>query len=236
MIISILTLFPKLFTPFLNTSILKRAKEKNLVQFNLINLRDFSLGAYKQVDDTPYGGGVGMILRVDVVAEAILRQKDKFPSHPKKRTILLDPRGKTYTQDITHGLITYDHLILVSGHYESIDERILNFIDESISIGDYVLTGGEIPCLVLADSVTRLIPGVLKNPNATTEESFGLKSDGKRLLSYPQYTRPQVYKGKKVPAILLSGNHQKINKWRKSQSLVLTKKLRPDLLKLTTNN
>lgn len=231
MTFSIITLFPHLFTDILNTSILKIAQDKKLVKFDIKDLRSFGKGPRRQVDDAPYGGGVGMILKVDVVERAVREEKSKYKkSLTRKRVILLDPKGTVFTQKKAELLASnYDHLILVCGHYEGADERINEYIDESISIGDYILTGGEIPCLVIIDAVTRVLPGVLKD-SATKDESFSLQ-EGRRLLSYPQYTRPPSYKGSKVPQVLLSGHHEKIRQWKKSQSIKVTKRFRPDLLR-----
>lgn len=229
--ISIVTLFPSMITGFLNESILKRAQEKKLVEIEVINLRDFAIDDYGTVDDRPYGGGAGMVLRVDVVYKALesLRiQNSKFEIR-NSRIILTSARGKTYKQSIAQEYTKLDHLIIIAGHYEGVDERVLGYVDEEISVGDYVLTGGELPACIIADSVTRLIPGVLKKEEATQLESFS-KIDGKTLLEYPQYTRPEEYKGKKVPSILLSGDHRSVDEWRKEQALQDTKKKRPDLL------
>lgn len=200
--ITILTLFPDMLRDALNYSIPKRAMEKGIVTIECVNIRDYATDAYKSVDDHPYGGGAGMILRVDVLDRALQKTKGK--------RILLDPKGKQYTQKKARELSKLDRLVLVCGHYEGVDERVRALVDEEISIGDYVLSGGEIPALVVVDSIVRLLPGVLKKKEATAEESFS-----KGLLEYPQYTRPENYKGKRVPKILLSGNHAAIKKWRK---------------------
>lgn len=192
--------------PF-GTSMLKKAQDKNLLEIKHINLRDFGIGPRKQVDDTPYGGGDGMVLMPGPVIEAIeaAKKEDK-----KAKVILLTPQGKTYKQADAKRLSEEKSLILVCGHYEGFDERIREFVDEQISIGDYVLTGGEIPAMVLVDSVARLIPGVLGGENSAADESF---SDGKTK-EYPHYTRPDDFRGKKVPEVLKSGNHEEIAKWR----------------------
>ncbi len=215
--ISIITLFPEVFDPILSSSILKRAQKKGKVEFEFINLRDFGEGRHKQVDGRPYGGGVGMLFRADILAKAL----------PKKGYVILtSPSGKPYKQKGAQRLSKLNHLVIVCGHYEGVDQRFIEkYADEEISIGDYVLTGGEIPAMIIADSIIRLIPGVLEKPEATENESF---SDG--LLEYPQYTRPETWKNLKVPAVLLSGDHQKVDKWRKEQSLKKTKKIRPDLI------
>lgn len=217
--ISILTLFPNMFTGFLNESIIKRAIERNLVEIEVINIRDFSKLNNNQVDDTPYGGGAGMVLMVEPAKDAIdsVRTDDSL-------VILLTPAGVKFSQGIATELKCEKHLILVCGHYEGIDERILNYIDMEISIGDYVLTGGEIPAMVIADTVTRLIDGVIK------KESYEEESFQNNLLDYPTYTKPSTFDGYDVPEVLLSGNHQKIREWRENKAIEKTKERRPDLL------
>jgi tRNA (guanine37-N1)-methyltransferase len=221
--LSILTLFPDMFRGPFDQSIIRRAIDKKLIAIDYINIRDFAQDTYKTVDGHPYGGGVGMILRVDVVDRAIKNAKCQMPN-AKSKTILLDAGGRPYTQSKAKELSTVDHLILICAHYEGVDHRIRNLVDEEISIGDYILTGGEIPAMVLVDSVTRLIPGVLSKPEATVHESFS-----EPFLEYPQYTEPQTYNGVSVPPVLLSGNHKKIDQWRTSESLTRTKTHRPDL-------
>ena len=226
MIITILTLFPEMFSGPFDLSILKRAKEKNLIQIECINIRDFATDKHKSVDDHPYGGGTGMILRVDVVDRALTSVRQQYSNTAiKQLTILLDPRGKTYTQSVAEELATYEHIILLCGHYEGVDERIRTLVDQEISIGDYVVTGGEIPAMIIVDSITRLLPGVLVHPDATSQESFH------GTLEYPQYTRPEEYKGQNVPAILRSGNHKHITSWKQEEAKRITKKHRPDMLK-----
>lgn len=216
----VLTLFPEMFE-VLNQSILGKAQEKNLIDINLINIRDFSKDKHKKVDDTPYGGGAGMVMRADVVYDAF-----KSVETPNSKLIYLTPQGKTLNQAKVEELAKNEHLILLCGHYEGIDQRVIDkIVDEEISIGDYVLTGGEIPAMVLIDSVSRYIEGVIKN-DSKKEESF---SQG--LLEYPQYTRPEEFEGQKVPEVLLSGHHQKIEKWRKEQAIKITLNKRPDLIK-----
>ncbi len=220
--ISILTLFPEMFNGPFEFSIIKRAQEKKLVKINLVNIRNFGIGKHRTVDDTPYGGGVGMVMRVDVVKKAI----DSIRSNKKgEKIILLDPKGTTFNQQKAKNLSRVSHLILVCGHYEGFDGRIREFVDEELSVGDYVLTGGELPAMVVVDATIRLIPGVLGKDKSSTEESFQ-----KNLLEYPQYTRPYEFKGEKVPKVLLSGNHKEIDKFRKNEALRRTKKQRPDLL------
>lgn len=213
--------------PF-NQSIIARAVKHNIASVEIINIRDFASDKYRTVDDHPYGGGAGMILRVDVVDRALKTVKAHLKESPLKlKTILLDPQGIPYTQQKARQLSTFDHLILICGHYEGVDERIRSLVDEEISVGDYVLTGGELPAMIVVDSVVRLIPGVLKKPEATKQESF---SPTTTLLEYPQYTRPEAYKGMSVPDVLLSGNHKMIEAWKNDQARSRTQKRRPDLL------
>ena len=216
----VLTLFPEMFHS-LNESIIGRAKEKGLIEINLINIRDFSKDKHKKVDDTPYGGGAGMVIKPDVVYDAYASVKEE-----KAKVIYLTPQGKILNQQKVKELSKENHLILLCGHYEGIDQRVLDeIVDEEISIGDYVLTGGELPAMVLIDSVSRYVQGVLSE-DSTNEESFS-----SNLLEYPQYTRPEEFRGKKVPEVLISGHHENIRKWREEKSLEVTKKKRPDLLK-----
>ena len=216
----VLTLFPEMFE-CLNNSIIGRAIEKELIDINLINIRNFSNNKHKKVDDTPYGGGSGMIMMPDVVYRAFQSVKTQ-----NSKVIYMTPQGKKLNQKKVEELAKQEHLIILCGHYEGIDQRVLDkIVDEEISIGDYILTGGELPAMVLMDSVSRYIKGVL-NENSIKEESF---TNG--LLEYPQYTRPEIFEGEKVPDILLSGHHENIEKWRKEKSLEITKKKRPDLLK-----
>ena len=215
----VLTLFPEMFE-ILNESIIGRAKEKGLIDINLINIRDFSKNKHKKVDDTPYGGGAGMVIQPDVVYDAyksVISNTDDAEKSTKARVIYMSPQGKKLDQKKVEELSKQEHLILLCGHYEGIDQRVLDtIVDEEISIGDSVLTGGELPAMVLIDSVSRYVEGVLKD-GSTTEESF---SQG--LLEYPQYTRPEVFEEQQVPEVLRSGNHQMINKWRREQSLKIT--------------
>ena len=217
--IDILTLFPDIFIGFKNNSIIKRAQEKGLVEINIINFREYSKLNNKQVDDMPYGGGVGMVLMCDPIVSAIedLKTEDSL-------VILMCPQGKTFTQSTAIELTEKKHLIFVCGHYEGYDERIRNFVDLELSIGDYILTGGEIPAMAISDAVIRMIPGVI-NSESNSNDSF---SDN--LLDYPTYTRPEVYRGLKVPEVLLSGNHAKIKEYRENERLRRTKDRRPDLL------
>ena len=216
----VLTLFPEMFES-LNQSIIGKGKEKGLIDINLVNIRDFSKNKHKQVDDTPYGGGAGMVMKADVVYDAYKSLKSA-----KAKVIYMSPQGEVLNQKKVQSLAKEEHIILLCGHYEGIDQRVLDeIVDEEISIGDYVLTGGEIPAMVLIDSVSRYVDGVIKK-ESTKEESF---SNG--LLEYPQYTRPETFLNSKVPEVLLSGNHQNIEKWRRQKSLENTYKKRPELLK-----
>ncbi len=218
----VLTLFPEMFDT-LNSSIIKRAKEKNLIEINLINIRDFSKDKHKHVDDTPYGGGAGMLIMPDVVYDAYSSVKSE-----DAKVVYLSPKGKVLNQNKVKELAKSQHLILLCGHYEGIDQRVLDeIVDEEISIGDYVLTGGELPAMFLIDSVSRYVDGVLSK-DSTSEESFSESKEN--LLEYPEYTRPLEFRGKMVPEVLTSGNHKEIEKWRKEQSLITTYKKRPELL------
>lgn len=216
----VLTLFPEMFIS-VRESIIGRAIKNNLIQLNVINIRDFSTDKHKHVDDTPYGGGAGMIINPTVVYDAYKSIENRESAH----VIYLSPKGKTLNQAKVIELAKKEHLILLCGHYEGVDERVLNkIVDEEISIGDYVLTGGELPAMCLIDSVSRYIPNVL-NGASVREETFS-----NNLLEYPQYTRPLNFEGEKVPEVLISGNHQEIEKWRYNQSLIETYKKRPELL------
>ena len=215
----VLTLFPEMFEP-LKQSIIKRAAEKKLIDIKLVNIRDFSEDKHNKVDDTPYGGGAGMLMKPDVVDRAYNSVKSE-----NAKVIYLTPQGKTLNQKIVKDLSKQEHLILLCGHYEGIDQRVLDkIVDEEISIGDYVLTGGELPAMVLIDSVSRYVEGVLSN-ESTEEESF---SNG--LLEYPQYTRPEIFDNVKVPDVLISGDHENLSRWRRERSLENTFKKRPEML------
>ena len=215
----VLTLFPEMFQA-IKQSILGRAEEKNLIQINLINIRDFSKDKHKKVDDTPYGGGGGMVLMCDPVFKAIESVKTS-----ESVVVMLTPSGKTYNESEAIRYSKLNHLILLCGHYEGFDERIKTMIDEEVSIGDFVLTGGEIPAMAITDSITRLIPGVITN-KSLLDESFN-----DSLLDYPTYTKPAEYRGLKVPDVLVSGDHKKIKEYRESERIRLTKEKRPDLIK-----
>lgn len=220
----VLTLFPEMFDA-VKTSIVGRAMNNNLIELNLINFREFSTDKQKHVDDCPYGGGAGMVIKPEPVYDAyqsIVKDLDYKP-----KVIYMSPQGKVLTQQIARELSKENHLILLCGHYEGIDQRVLDeIVDEEISIGDYVLTGGELPAMVLIDSVSRNVEGVIK-AESVEDESF---SEG--YLEYPQYTRPEEFMGRKVPDVLLSGHHANIEKWRREQSIEITKRKRPDLLKI----
>ncbi len=225
--IDVVTIFPKMFLPVLNESIIKRAQAKNIVKINIYNLRDFSKERHRKVDDRPYGGGPGMVMRPEPFFEAVKYIKGHGSwviGHG--RVILLSPQGKRLSQTLARRLSKYKHLILLCGHYEGIDERVRRFlVDEEISIGDYILTGGELPAMVLIDAVVRLLRGALGDNTSIIEETFS-----KNLIEYPQYTRPSEFRGLKVPEVLLSGDHSRITEWRRKESLKRTARYRPDLL------
>ncbi len=222
--IDILTLFPKMFESVLGESILKRAQEKGVIRIKIHDLRDWTFDNHRSADDKPFGGGPGMVMKVEPVSLAL---KDIAPVRPKRaKVILLTPQGKRLDQELVKDVSKEKELILICGHYEGIDERIRLLVDEEISIGDYILTCGEIPAMALIDAVTRLIPGVLGSKDSVTQESF---ENG--LLEYPQYTRPADFEGMRVPEILLSGDHKKISQWRGKEALKRTGRRRPDLLK-----
>ena len=219
----ILTLFPGMFSSPLKESILGRAIEKGLIQIRTLNIRDYSLDKHQVVDDTPYGGGQGMVMKAEPIAWAIESAKSQNPS---AWTVYLTPQGKPLNQDLARRLSTHLHLILLCGRYEGVDERVRElFIDEEISIGDYVLTGGELAAMVLIDAVSRFIPGVLGSDRSAEEDSFF-----NSLLEYPQYTRPSNFRGSCVPEVLLSGNHSAISQWRRKEALRRTSLRRPDLI------
>ena len=219
--IDIVTLFPSMFGNILGESIIKRARAKGKLAVAVHDLRAWTSDAHKTADDKPFGGGPGMVMKVEPICEALRELRGRQKAH----AILLTPQGRTFTQRIARELAGYDRLILVCGHYEGVDERVRSLVDDEISIGDYILTCGEIPALAVVDAVTRLIPGVLGHDASTDWESF---EDG--LLEYPQYTRPATYRGMAVPAILLGGDHKKIDAWRRDEALKRTKARRPDLL------
>lgn len=217
--IDILTLFPEMFEIF-NHSIVGKAKEKNIIEINTLNIRDYTLDKHKKVDDYPYGGGAGMVMAAQPIVDCIKAAKQSN----RGKIIFLGPRGKTFDQNMAKELSKESELIFLCGHYEGIDERVYKYIDMEISLGDFVLTGGEMACIPVVDGICRLMPGVLSSSESYTEESF---YDG--VLEYPQYTRPECFEETKVPEVLTSGHHENIRKWRRIQSLKLTKERRPDL-------
>lgn len=227
--IDILTLFPKMFQGPFKESIIQRARDKSLVEIQIHDLRSWATDKHRTVDDRPYGGGVGMLLMVEPVDAALKKLRQK-----KTRIILLDAAGEKFSQKKASDLSRLDHIIFIAGHYEGVDERIKeHLVDEEISIGDYILTGGELPAMVVVDAVVRLIPGVLEKPEATQYESFSnlpTSHLSHPTLEYPQYTRPENFQGWGVPKVLLGGNHKEIDKWRLKRAIERTKKLRPDLL------
>ncbi len=217
--IDILTLFPEMFDGVFTESIIKRAREEGKVEINLVNFRDYTLDPHNKVDDTPYGGGSGMVLMCQPIFDCV-----KSLRTPDSKVILLTPSGKVYKQSMAYDLSHEKHLIIICGHYEGFDERIKSICDLELSIGDYVLTGGEIPAMILVDSITRLIDGVI------TLESHINDSFNNNLLDYPTYTKPRVYEGMEVPEVLLNGDHKKIEEYRLSEQIRITKENRPDLL------
>ena len=220
--ISIITLFPEMFSPILGSSMMWKAQKEKLVKFSIVDLRSFGLGKRRQVDDTPYGGGAGMVLKPEPIYEAVESIKKKLPL---AKVILMTPRGKQFTQSTARKISRLKEVIIICGHYEGFDERIMKLVDLEISVGDFILTGGELPAMTAIDACVRLVPGVLGDSQSQHDESF---SQG--LLEYPQYTRPEEHKGMKVPKVLLLGNHSKTLVWRKAESVKKTQKNRPDLL------
>lgn len=242
--VSVITLFPEFIEQYAGFGIISRAIKNKLLKINAVNLRKFGLDRRGTVDDRPYGGGLGMVLRPDVVIKAIAKVRGNLNSAWRStkttRVVLMTPQGKPFTQVIAKKLSKYDHLVFVSGRYEGFDERVRKFVDEEISIGDYVLMGGELPSLVITEAVLRLIPGVLGKDDSADAESFSTNKNQKSTLEYPQYTKPEILEvvgktGKlqklKVPKVLLSGHHLNIQKWREEEAIKRTKKRRPDLLK-----
>jgi tRNA (guanine37-N1)-methyltransferase len=222
MIITILTLFPNIFTSPLQESIIKKAADKGLVEFNILNIRDFAEDIHKTCDDAPYGGGPGMVMKIEPIYKA-MQHVETETGRPKH--VLLTPQGRVLDEATAVRLSRLSHINLICGRYEGIDERILQFVDEEISIGDYVLSGGEIPALVLIDAIVRHIPGVLGNEQSALDESHTDK-----LLEYPQYTRPPLFMDMEIPPVLLSGNHEEIRKWRRKEAIKKTFFKRPDLM------
>ena len=222
MIFSILTLFPNIFSSPLKESILGKAAGKDLLGFNIVNIRDFAEDIHRTCDDTPYGGGPGMVMKVEPLHRAMEYVTSQYG---KPKFVLLTPQGRTFDQFTAKRFAALPHLCLVCGRYEGVDERVLDYVDEEVSVGDYVVSGGEFPALIVIDAVSRLIPGVLGNDESTEAESFGGS-----LLEYPQYTRPDTFMGMDVPPVLLSGNHEEIRKWRRKEAIRKTILKRPDLL------
>lgn len=223
--IDILTLFPEMCEAVLNESIIGRARKTGKVELDCVNIRDFAFNKHNKVDDAPFGGGMGMIMACEPIYQCYLSRVE--PGKEKPHVIYLSPKGRVFTQKIARELLQYDHLIFLCGHYEGVDERILDeIVDEEISAGDYVLTGGELPALLCADAVCRMLPGVLSDDSCFTEESHY-----SGLLEYPQFTRPASWHNMEVPEVLLSGNHAEIAKWRRQKSIAETARRRPDMLK-----
>ncbi len=235
--IDIITLFPDFFDAIKSHSIVGRAISSGKIEVVTHNLRDWSSDKYKSVDDRPYGGGPGMVLRFDILLKALedVQSKLKVASLSSCKVILLTPQGQVYKQKTALDLSKECNLILICGHYEGFDERIREYVDLELSIGDYVLTGGEIPAMIVLDSIARLLPGVLGDDTSSHSESHSPSDSGETLLEYPQYTRPEEHDGKKVPEILLSGDHKKIEAWRSEQSKERTKTRRPELLEPQTS-
>ncbi|HOZ55809.1 MAG: tRNA (guanine-N(1)-)-methyltransferase [Parcubacteria group bacterium ADurb.Bin316] len=230
---NIITIFPEIFNSYFNESIIKRAQKNNLIKINIHNLRDWTKDKHKTVDDAPYGGGAGMVMKVDILYKAL---KTIVKNKKKTKIILFSAKGKKWNQQLAKKYSKFDSIIMVCGRYEGVDERILNFIDDEISIGDYVLTGGEIPAMTVVDSITRLLPGVLGNATSSKDESHSISGQ----LEYPQYTRPKIFTvGKKkyrVPKILLSGDHGKIAQWRNKKIKKQNNYLPPNTCAVKTNN
>ncbi|MBI3566080.1 MAG: tRNA (guanosine(37)-N1)-methyltransferase TrmD [Elusimicrobia bacterium] len=218
--IDFVTLFPDMFAPVMDASILGRARDKGLVEWGCVNPRDFSEDKHRKVDDRPFGGGPGMVMMVEPLEKAVASVRKKG-----SKVIFLTPQGERFDDKKASALTKEEHLVLVCGHYEGVDERALELFDEELSVGDYVLTGGELPAMVVADAVVRKLPGVLKKEDAAESESFATG-----LLDFPQYTRPRVWRGREVPEVLFSGDHEKIAEWRRKAAAAATKRKRPDLL------
>lgn len=222
MTITILTIFPESFESFLETPVVKRALEKGLVSIDIVDIKEYAAGSFRHIDDSPFGGGAGMVMRCQPVLDALAHVRET--SGTPVRVVALTPAGTPYRQESARRFAGLDHLVLLCGHYEGMDARILGHVDEEISMGDYILTGGELPAMTVADSVVRLLPGALRRAS-TEEESF---EEG--LLEYPQYTQPREYGGEAVPDVLLSGDHEAVRRYRRKESLRMTKERRPDLL------
>lgn len=228
MLIDIITLFPEMFGGVFGESIIKRAVEKNILEIRFTQLRDFAFDKHRQVDDSPFGGGAGMVLKPEPVYRAVRDVLSKSDENIPRKIIITDPSGEVFTQDKAKELAKLEQIVFICGHYEGFDARIYDLADELISIGDYVLTGGELPAMVIVDAVARMLPNVLGSAESAATDSF---FDG--MLGYPQYTRPREFEGKVVPDVLLSGNHAEIKKWRETQALNITRTRRPDLIKWT---
>lgn len=226
MLIDVITLFPEMFAGVFGESIIKRAVEKNILEVRFTQLRDFAFDKHRQVDDSPFGGGAGMVLKPEPVYRAVRDVLSKSDENFSRKIIITDPGGEVFTQNKAKELAALDQIIFVCGHYEGFDARIYDLADELISIGDYVLTGGELPAMVIVDAVARMLPNVLGSAESAETDSF---FDG--MLGFPQYTRPRDFEGKLVPEVLLSGNHAEIKKWRETQALNLTRQRRPDLIR-----
>jgi tRNA (guanine37-N1)-methyltransferase len=219
--IEVLTLFPEMFPPLLEQSIIGQAVRKGLVSFNILNIRDFAHDRHRVCDDVPYGGGPGMVMKPEPIFEAV----EQVKQNPKARLILLSPRGRVYNQESARKLAGEEHLAFLCGHYKDIDERVRTLVDRDISLGDFILSGGEPAALAVIDSIVRLLPGAISDPESANQDSF---ENG--LLDHPHYTRPEEFRGMRVPEVLRSGNHEQIRRWRRGQALALTRKHRPDLL------
>lgn len=226
MLIDIITLFPEMFAGVFGESIIKRAVEKNILELRFTQLRDFAFDKHRQVDDSPFGGGAGMVLKPEPVYRAVRDVLSKSANNVARKVIIPDPSGAVFNQDKAKELATLDQIIFVCGHYEGFDARIYDIADDLISIGDYVLTGGELPAMVIVDAVARMLPNVLGSAESAVTDSFF-----DSMLGFPQYTRPRDFEGKLVPDVLLSGNHAEIRKWREAQALSLTRSRRPDLIR-----
>lgn len=231
MTFKIITTQPGIYDTFLKTGLISRGQDKGVISIEIHNLHDYAFDAHRSIDDTPSGGGAGMVIKVDVVVNAINQLKTKN-SELKTRILLMTPQGQKFTQEKAKELAKLDEVIIIAGRFEGYDERIRDYVDEEISIGDYILTSGDLPAQIIIESASRMIPGFIERAESTAEESFSITStpSPKPLLEYPQYTRPEVFEGKKIPEILTSGNHPAVIKWRKEQSEKRTKERRPDLL------
>ena len=225
LLVDVLTIFPEMFPGVLGSSMLKRAQESGRLRLAVHDLRDYSHDKHRKVDDRPYGGGPGMIMRIEPIAEAVETLTRGCAAHRCCQTILMSPQGQRCSPALAQELSGVEHLLLICGHYEGVDERVKAFVDRAVSIGDYVLTGGELPAMVLIDCIARFVPGVLGHAQATEEESFTAG-----WLEYPQYTRPPVFRGLAVPEVLLSGDHERVARWRQEQAVAKTQASRPDLM------